>query len=377
MMHGGISIYRIHSFGSHRGSTFGRVLFGASFMVGAAFHALLKANAYDGLVVATNPPFLGLAAVLVRWLRRKPYVMIGYDIYPETAVGAGLLGVNSVATRIWAWVSRLIFSNSAMNIVIGRDMEQVIARKCGNRPCAGSALITNWSDLRRVFPVAAEQNAFRKQHNPRGLFVVQYSGMMARIHNVEPLLEAAEILNRDPVLFQFIGDGFKKSKMQQEAQRRGLTNVHFLPFQPEDNLAQVLSAADLAVVCLAREFTGLSVPSKAYGIMAAGVPILAMMEPHSEIGLTVKESDCGIVISIASGDQVAAAIRTLVADPERARVMGRNGYLAFKSRFTLDIAAAQYDKVFREAFLGGALDGAERRRRAREPEKQVAEALLK
>ena len=212
-------------------------------------------------------------------------------------------------------------------------------------------LIPNWTDEKAVHPVPKGENPFRQVHNPQDAFLVQYSGTIARIHNVEPLVEAAGLLQDQPILFQFVGEGFKKRKLQEFVREKGLKNVQFLPHQPEARLAEVLSAADLAVVCLDKSFTGSSVPSKTYGIMAAGVPILALLGADSEIGLTLAETGCGVVLPDATGSQVAETIRALRDDPERLRRMGAAGLRAFQDRFTLSKAAAEYDRVLKECFL--------------------------
>ncbi len=329
-------------------------------MAGAFLCALRLAGNNDGLVVTTNPPFLGFAAALVKWLRRKPYVNIVHDVYPDTAVSAGLIRRSSLVTFLWERITRLILRAATANVVIGRDMETLVRKKLGPRYRGQVVLIPNWADP-KIAPISHDRNDFRREHNPQGHFLIQYSGTMARIHNVEPLVEAAALLQDQPILFQFIGEGFKKPLAQKMVQDLGLTNVQFLPFQPEERLAKVLSAADLAAVCLAPEFTGSSVPSKSYGVMAAGVPILGLLEPESEIGLTIKETDCGLVIPQASGQAVAEAIKALSANPERCKQMGENGRRAYEQRFTLEFAAAQFDRLFRNVFLERTGQGLNRR----------------
>lgn len=345
----GTTIRRSLVLGKHRGGLFGRVLFGASFLISSFFHALKAAGKCRGLLVVTNPPFLGLAAILVKWLRGTPYINIVHDVYPDTAVAAGLLRETSPITFLWERVTRLILHGAAVNVVLGRDMEKLIKAKLGDKYQGQVALVRNWAD-RTIVPVPRERNAFRQQHNPQDHFLVQYSGTMARIHNIEPLLEAAELLRNEPILFQFIGQGFKRPLVEKWVREKQLQNVQLLPLQPEEKLAEVLSAADLAAVCLAPGFTGSSVPGKSYGILAAAVPMLALVEADSEVGLTVREGDCGIVIPNASGQEVASAIRSLAKDRQKAQALGRNGLAMYTKRFAHDLAVAKYDRAFLEAF---------------------------
>jgi glycosyltransferase involved in cell wall biosynthesis len=348
----GINIYRSASFGRHRGSLIGRLFHGLTFMLSAALWSLRRAGRYRGLVVSTNPPFVGLVGLLVKWLRGKPYVVVVHDVYPETAIRLGLVKQRSLIAWIWKKLSEFIARGAEGNIVIGRDMAKVISQKLGSGDTKGVHIVSNWSDGATVYPVPKSQNSFRKQYNPGNAFLVQYSGTIGRTHNVENVIEAAGILNEENILFQFIGDGHKKAKLQATVRHRGLTNVQFLPFQPMDALAQVLSAGDLALVCLASPFTGLSVPCKTYGILAAGVAVLAFMDAESEIGLTINETGCGLVLENPSGPEVARAILSLKSDPDRLREMGRRARETFQARYTLAHAAASYDRILGEVFLG-------------------------
>jgi len=171
---------------------------------------------------------------------------------------------------------------------------------------------------------------------------VQYAGRLGRLHNLEVLLGAAQLLQNEPVLFQLIGDGAKRATLRAQAQRLGLTNVQFLPYQPYPDVSAVVAAAHLAVVCLDARCTGVSVPSKSYGIMAQRRPILALLDPASEIGRMVGEHACGIVLSEATGAQVAAAIRELLADPVQAIAMGERGFHALQQQYTLALALKRY-----------------------------------
>jgi hypothetical protein len=105
----------------------------------------------------------------------------------------------------------------------------------------------------------------------------------------------------------------------------------------------MLCAADLSVVCLEQGFAGLSVPSKSYGVIASGTPLLAMLEPHSEIGQMIAESRCGVVLANPTGPELAATICDLMTEPARVQAMGAAGREAFLTNYTLSHAAQRYD----------------------------------
>lgn len=130
------------------------------------------------------------------------------------------------------------------------------------------------------------------------------------------------------------------------ADERGLDNVMFLPYQPLDELDTVFSAADLSVACLESRFTGMSVPSKTYGIMAAETPMLGFVEAESEVGRTIRDHECGVVTEDPTGEEVAQVVRRLIEHRDQLAEMEARGRAAFEERYALSHAAKRYESVF-------------------------------
>lgn len=348
MTHEGIMINRVGTIGSHSGLA-SRALLAFSFVVTSMARALSLWHGARGILLTTNPPLLGLGAWTLSRLGILPYVLIVYDVYPEIASRLGVLKEGSLIERLWQRATRMVLNEAAAVVVIGRDMERIIAAKVRPGRRGRLRLIPNWSDADAVAPVPRERNAFISEHQLGDRFVVQYAGRMGRTHNLEPLVEAAALLRDRRIVFQFIGDGTKRAALLAWCRERGLTNVSFLPYQPMERLAEVLSAADLSVVCLESHFTGLSVPSKTYGVMATGRAILAFLDPDSEIGRTIIEEDCGVVLPRPTADAVAKLLINLMADRPKLARMGANGRAAYLREFTLSRAAERYDACLAEA----------------------------
>lgn len=346
----GIKILRVPSLGGHSGGILNRFVFAITYLVMSTLFVIRNIKGFDGVLITTNPPFLGLLGWMISRLFTKPFILIVYDIYPEIVVKLGWFKPNSVIVRIWDYIARLILNGSACNVVIGRDMQELVTQKMKPDRKNKILLIPNWSDDEVVYPVPKSDNSFKKEFCPDDSLVVQYSGRMGRTHNIEPLIEAAELLKDKPFIFQFIGEGAKKSVLQGMSQKKGLKNVYFLPYQPFQRLSEVLSAADVAVVCLESVFTGLSVPSKTYGIMAAATPIIGLLNPLSEIGRTIIENNCGIVLDNPTGASVAKVLLQWLDNREHLQMMGRRGYEAFKRNYTLKVAAQRYSNLMSEVF---------------------------
>jgi glycosyltransferase involved in cell wall biosynthesis len=344
MVYEGVRILRVPTVASQRGGLVSKAAAALSFALSVSWAVWRDRHRYDGMIITTNPPFMGVLGWIFTRVYRRPYLLIVYDVFPEFAISLGVLRPGSLLARAWRRLTAAILSNAAVVVVIGRDMAELIRRKMPARRHDRIVLIPNWSDERHVRPIPAEENSFRTEHALAGRFVVQYSGRLGDKHNLEPLVDAARMLRDTEVLFQFVGEGAKKAKLQAMVERYGLSNVQFLPYQPMDRLAETLSAGDIAVVCLELGHTGISVPSKAYGVMAAGTPILGMLDPAGEIAQTIKETGCGLLVD-ANPDDVAATIRDLMATPSRVEAMGRAARQAFVEKYTLSKAADAYDRA--------------------------------
>ncbi len=344
----GVSIRRVKTIGSYAGGIFRRLTFSVSYVLATMAVVVRERRQIDLLLITTNPPFLGLVGVIATVFLRVPYGIIVYDVYPEIAVRLGLLEDGSLGARAWDWVTKLILRRACRVVVIGRDMLEIVAPKLGAGKREALRFIPNWSDERVVRPIPRSENMFRQRHASEDTLVVQYSGRMARTHNLEALLEAAEICSNKPVLFQFVGDGAKKKALMQTAEARSLQNVQFLGYRTTSELAEALGAADVAVVCLTGQFLGLSVPSKLYGIMASGTPVLGLVPLESEVGRVIQESECGWVMPDGTGAELAALIERLLARPGERKQFGNNARAAFLKDYTLTQAAARYARVLDE-----------------------------
>jgi glycosyltransferase involved in cell wall biosynthesis len=353
LLHRGVEVFRVRTLGTQRGSLLPRGLFAVTFVASAGLELCRRRAKGAGLLITTNPPFLGVLGWLYSRLCKRPYMLIVYDVYPDIVIELGVVAAESWAAKVWGAVTRRILGDAAVVVVIGRDMADVVRRKLPARSEARIVLIPNWSDERRVRPVPNDRNSFRQDQGLGDSFVVQYAGRFGRTHNIETLIQAATLLNDSDVVFQFVGDGPKKAHLEQLTTDLGLRNVQFLPYQPMERLAEMLSAADLGVVCLESRFTGLSVPSKAYGIMASATPILGLLDRESEIGRVLGETGCGVAFSDPTPEDIAAVVKELADDRDRRRAMAEAGRSAFLRKYTLARAAEAYDTALATMLADG------------------------
>jgi glycosyltransferase involved in cell wall biosynthesis len=172
---------------------------------------------------------------------------------------------------------------------------------------------------------------------------------MGLTHDMETIIKAARHLVRDEtVQFLLIGGGGKLSKIKDMARYYKLQNVTFLPYQPRENLKYSLSAAHVSLIALESNVKGLSVPSKLYGIMASGRPIVAIVPGNSEVALTLKEFKCGLITTPKDDLALAGTISWLKTNESARKAMGKHAYRAFLENFTVQICANKYSELLKQ-----------------------------
>jgi len=222
--------------------------------------------------------------------------------------------------------------------------ERLVARGVPERTIA---VVQNWSGDGDIAPVAAEANAVRAEwgYAPAD-FVVAYSGNLGRAHEVETVLDAARRLaGRSDVHFLFIGGGHHLRGVEE----RGQPNIAFRPYQPRERLAQSLGVGDVHWLSLRAEFEGLIVPSKFFGIAAAGRPVIAVTHKRGEIARIVEAHGCGLVVEPGDGEGLARAIAALADDRATCLAMGLRARVMLDAHFGQARALARLLDLFAAA----------------------------
>ena len=296
---------------------------------------ILQVRHRDLVIVVTNPPTLPLVVRMACRLHGSRCILLVHDVYPEVLGATGTLRRKSVAYRILDRFSQLLYRGFDRVVVIGRDMQELVAPKTG-RPQAELPVITNWGDPRTIVPREGT-NPFRERHGLGGKFVVQYGGNIGRTHGVDALLGAAKALEEDrSIHFLVIGEGARKRAFEDAIARNSLHNITLLSTVPRDQLSSSLTACDIALITLVPGMKGVSVPSRMYNILAAGKPIIAMAEEGSELALVVREEQVGWVIPPADIDALVRTIHEAKARFVELNAMGKRGREAVERRYRLD-----------------------------------------
>jgi len=344
--HNGVRIHRVRTTRFGQQSIAGRLGDYLAYLCGALFEALRGARP-DMIVAMTDPPVTVAVAALAAMLRGTRAVYWVQDVYPQIAAELGVVRRGSLAYRWSLAIARWAHARCAAVITQGPMMTRVLV--ASGAPAARTRHVANWADADAILPIAPADNPFIAAHGLAGQFVVLYSGNAGRGHTFDALIDAMDRLRDESGLsFVFIGGGQQLPAIRAEAARRRLPNVTFMDYVPRAALAQSLSAANVSIVTERPEVAGLLLPSKTFGIMASGRPILFIGSVDSDVASVVREANAGMIVAPDDVDGVVAALRLLREDVERATTLGRNGRAAAEARHARRVATAQWAAVVRE-----------------------------
>jgi colanic acid biosynthesis glycosyl transferase WcaI len=308
---------------------------------------LRSCEAPDVVVFETDPFLLPFEAQ--RLQRRTGCRMVGYlqDIYPDVAVALGKVPDNWMIRRLRKSLFSVYRSCDRM-VVLSEDMKRLLVS--GGVDGDKVDIVPNWADPEVVRPL--EQSRFRISNGLEEKFVVMYSGNLGLTQRLEEFLLAAELLQDLPrVVFVFVGQGSQRESLVNLVRQKNLTNVRFFDYQPKSELAQSLNAADLHLVPLTRELSQCLMPSKLYGILAAGRPYLTNAPADSELARLTGEYQVGITVEPGSPKAIADGIRRAANNASGISDMGKNARKLALSEFTREKSAEKFRAVLKTALI--------------------------
>jgi glycosyltransferase involved in cell wall biosynthesis len=303
----------------------------------------------DVVVSLTDPPIIGLAALLSARRSGARFVFLCQDVFPEVA---WLLEDfhSAQLNRLLDRINRLLIQKADQVITLGETMRERLIEGKGADP-QKVKVIHNWADCSAITP-GSKRNPFSISHGLAEAFVVMHSGNMGLSQNLGTLLDAADRLRSYPdLVLAMVGDGAKRQALEARARSQRLTNIHFFRYQPKESLRDSFASADVFVVSLKRGLAGYIVPSKLYGILAAGRPYVAAVEEACEVATITRQYDCGLLVEPGDAKALADKILSLYYDRALAQRLGANARRAALA-FDRPLQVRAYYNLFRDVLRG-------------------------
>ncbi len=336
----GIRVLRVWSYAGIRGSFRKRLLNFVSFALCASLVGLARGGGADIVYASSTPLTVGLPGFFNAFLRRKPWCFEVRDLWPQSAVIAGILKEKALATRVARWMS-WGFSRSASRVVaVTRGIAQGLEES--GVPSGKIVFIPNGVD---DWMLAAGETVVEPAEDP---FRIVYCGAHGRWNGLGQIIDCAKLLADEPVEFVFVGDGDEKASLIERGRAEGLDNLRFIEAMPkQDAFATLRQGAASIVVTWNHPFQKMVLANKIFDYLAAGRPVLCAAE--GEMAKLVREAACGLVVPPEQPEQLAAAVREMMAlsPGERSR-LGQAGRRYILERYQRRNLAFKLLTIFAE-----------------------------
>lgn len=346
----GVSIHRLRHAQFAKRVPAGRMLNLVSF-THAASKYLRKSSLDADCIISETDPFL-LPIIAGRHARRSGAKLVCYlqDIYPDVAEAIGKAKPNALTRKIRSLL-RSAYEQSDRVIVLGDCMRARLESEPWSIESNKMQVVPNWADCEAISPIARHENHFLRQHELLDKLVVMHSGNMGLTQRLNVLLDAA----KDPAwpsqaVIVLVGDGASKQSLEHQARELPPDRIRFFPYQPREQLADSLSAADVHVVSMHEAISGCLCPSKLYGILAAGRPVLAIASPETDLCRTVEQFDLGACCEPGNSQSIALAVAKFAAIRQTGVDAGTRARELAVKRFDRPIVLRQFEQLLHSMF---------------------------
>lgn len=342
-VHNGVHIHRVPTTSLGRKSTLNRMVDYLSFYARALVMALTLPR-FDVVATLTTPPIIGLVGTLLRRFKGSRHVYWSMDLHPDASLALGRMSRRNPVVAGLARLSDLVYRQADKVVVLGPYMADRLAAKGVRRERLETVPV--WSRRDEVYPLPRAGHPLREQLGLSGKFVAMYSGNLGLAHSAGEFLEAARRLrDRRDIVFVFVGDGPRMAEVREAKKAESLDNLRLLDYFPREQLHASLSMADVHLISMRREMTGIVVPSKLYGGMASGRPTIFVGPEHCESADTIRQADCGLTVRLGDAGALVEALTRLAADVNLREEMGRRGRAAFLATFERSACCARWGGV--------------------------------
>ena len=325
-----VRVFRVKALPFVRG-TLGRVLSYLSFYVAAAVRGLLLPR-QDLVLTLTTPPLLSLLGTLIKFVRGSKHYIWEMDVYPDVAVDLAYFAAGGVADRVTGTLADFSRRSADGVIALGECMKDRLVRR--GIPPERVFVAENWADGSAIQPLP-------RLDSPEKL-VLLYSGNLGLAHDLQTITATIAALREDARFrFLFVGSGGRRAELSAFVQEQAIRSVELRPYVQRESLSESLAAGDIGLVTQRDACCGSVVPSKVYGLLAAGRPILFIGPPAATPARLIARFGCGWQINVGDDARLTALLLHLADHPEEVRHAGVLARSALLKHFDLPHGVAR------------------------------------
>ena len=312
-----------------------------------ALKACRKSGKQDYIFTISQPPILGgMLGVAGKRQKHAKLIYCIQDFNPEQTMAVGYFN-NKLILKVMMALDKRSCKHSDLVITVGRDLAETLKQRFNNKDVPHHVIINNWIDEKEIYPLPDDNERvleFKKKYGLEDKFVIMYSGNIGLYYDLEKLIKVLKQFRKGytltgqyetglktadgrDVVFAFVGAGSVLDNLMMYSVKHHFENIVFIPYQDKEDLIYSLNAGDVHWCVNAKGIKGVSCPSKAYGIMAVGKPILGVLESGTEVRGLIEDSGCGKCCEPGDYVEVADLIRWYIehAGTGEVRKMGLDG----------------------------------------------------
>lgn len=274
------------------------------FIIKIFIHNIINLNIYDLILVNSYPPIImGFTAYLIKLILKKPYIYHCQDIHPESSLYAGIIKKN-IFFNIMKIIDKKACQNANIVVTLSKDMEETIKKR---------GLKNKHIVILNNFILDVHEEAlpvyFSEITNPNE-FIILFAGNIGYFQGLESVIEAAKFLRENKkIKFIFMGEGSAKEKLKERSGDLLDKTIFFIPFQPLNKAFSLMKKTHLALISLKKNIYRVAYPSKTMMYVAAGCPLLVLVEKESELADLIYQENIGYVCSQKKPEYIAEKIK--------------------------------------------------------------------
>lgn len=321
-----------------------------------------KVGNQDYVFSISQPPVLGgLLGVYGKWKKHAKFIYNIQDFNPEQIMAVKYTK-NRIVTGLLMKLDKFSCRKSNLIITVGRDLSETLRKRFKDTDVPDYTVINNWIDEKEIYPLESDNRgvvAFKERYGLIGKFVIMYSGNIGLYYDLEKLIKVMKqfrkgytldgIFEEGPktadgkeVVFAFVGEGATRDRLESYSRQHQFENIVFIPYQDKENLIYSLNAGDVHWCINAKGIKGISCPSKAYGIMAVGKPMIGVLEAGSEIRCLIDEIGCGKCCEPGDYVGIASILQWFIENSAAIDRMGMQGRIYLERNLTKHISIDKY-----------------------------------